>query len=217
MSVKKSFTRSCRAFRFRPLLVSAGLVLIALLAAGCTSPGSVTFSPLAPVVNPFSQVLIEIDHENRQIRATPDPVIIWFDSANPYSQILWTVRCVSVDRRNKDDVTCPRDTMVIIRPKKGCSTTLFGATASAPEGEIRIRAPFNAVASGEPNTEEARSLLSTDETSETACDGTPRAEAIPMELSQSAHDIKWVYEIEVRRPGQKPFILDPAAWIEKDG
>ena len=193
------------------------LIAIALIGTGCTTPGSVTFNPLSPAVNPYSHVVIEIDHEKRQIRANPDPVIIWFDSANPYSQILWTVRCVQVEPGNKDDVTCPRDSTVIIRPKKGCSKTLFGATAGVPEGEIRIRAPFNAVASGQPNTEEARGLFSTQKASEIGCDGKPLAEEIPMELSQSVHDIKWVYEIEVRRPGQKPFILDPAAWIEKDG
>ena len=195
----------------------AAIAAAALLTSGCPNSETVTFSPLAPVLSPYSEVTIEIDYENRQIRATPDPVIIWFESTNPRSQILWTVRCVKGAGKHLDDVTCPDDSTVIIRPKEGCSKSLFGATQGAPAGEIRIQAPFNAVASGEPDAEEAQALFAAERSAETACDGSSKVEAEPMELSQSVSDIKWVYEIEVRRPGLEPFVLDPVTWIESDG
>ncbi|MEM7584851.1 MAG: hypothetical protein AAF560_15775 [Acidobacteriota bacterium] len=196
----------------RPI-TSAMALLTALITMGCATPGDrVVISPLQSLTSPYSTVTIEVDHERELIRVDPDPVIIWFDSKNPLSQMLWTVRCTLGEGHSKDDVACPRDATVIIRPKEGCSKTLFGATADAPAGEIRIRAPHNAIASGIPNAEEARQLFKVE--SDTFCDGSSREDEIPMELSESVHDIAWVYEIEVRRPGRKPFKLDPVTWIE---
>ncbi|MEM7353681.1 MAG: hypothetical protein AAF657_22980 [Acidobacteriota bacterium] len=198
----------------RTVLSSTALIALLGITSGCVADG-VTFRTLEPVLSPFSEVTLEIDHENRTIQPDPDPVIIWFDSQNPLSQILWTVRCVHHEEGNKDDITCPPNMTVIIRPKEGCSTTLFGSTEGAPEGEIRIQAPANAVASGEPNLEEATALLAESKETETHCDGTSKKDDMPMQLSQSKHDIKWAYEIEVRR-GEDSFSLDPAVWIETD-
>lgn len=200
------------------VLLLTAMVAIGGFSTGCTTTDTadaVTFRALQPVISPFSEVTIEIDPEKRKIRPVPDPVIIWFDSQNPLAQVLWTVRCVGNEQGHKDDVTCPRDMTVIIRPKEGCSATLFGATAGAPDGEIRIRAPLNAVASGEPNFEEATAKLNASAKADRHCDGTSKREDTPMQLSQSKHDIKWAYEIEVQR-GDDSFRLDPAIWIEKD-
>ncbi len=199
--------------RFSRQLPGAMALIAALVASGCTTYESIIFRPLRSTVSPYSTVTIAIDYESEIIRVAPDPVIIWFDSENPMSQILWTVRCVLGDGHDQDDVACPKDATVIIRPKEGCSKTLFGATAGAPDGEIRIRPPHNAIPSGIPNVDEAKQLFKRQDEIPTFCDGSPKDE-IPMKLSESVHDIGWVYEIEVRRPGRKPFKVDPITWIE---
>ncbi len=198
--------------RFVRQLSGAMALTAALASSACTE--TVTFRPLQSRISPYSPVTIEVDYEQRTIRAVPDPVIIWFNSENNLSQILWTVRCVKGEGDGKDDVACPKDATVIVRPKEGCSKTLFGATAGAPDGEIRIRPPHNAIPSGIPNVEEARQLFKPKGENDTFCDGSSKANEVPMELSESVHDIGWVYEIEVRQPGHEPFILDPMAWIE---
>ena len=199
----------------------AALLAASLLAAGCATGGGdeadvVTFRTLTPRLSPYSEVTLEIDHEARTIRALPDPVIIWVESQNPLSQILWTVRCAEGEGHEHDDVTCPEDATVIVRPKPGCSKTLFGATAGAPDGEIHIRAPANAVASGVPDLEEAEKLFASSAEGDTFCDGSDKKSHGLMKMRQSVHDLMWVYEVEVRQPGQDSFKVDPAAWIEKD-
>lgn len=197
---------------------ATALLATALLATGCAAGGDdfVGFRTLTPRVSPYSEVTVEIDYERRTIRAIPDPVIIWVDSKNPLSQILWTVRCSVGEGKAHDDVACPDDATVILRPKPGCSKTLFGSTAGAPEGEIHIRAPTNAVASGVPNLEEAEALFTQTAKSDTFCDGSDKASHGLMKMRESVHDLMWVYEIEVRQPDQDSFKVDPAAWIEKD-
>ncbi len=202
------------------VLLTTALLATVLLATGCASGGDdpdvVGVRALTPRVSPYSEVTLEIDYQRRTIRAIPDPVIIWVDSENPLSQILWTVRCAEGEGKEHDDVTCPDDATVILRPKPGCSKTVFGATAGAPEGEIHIRAPANAIASGVPDPEEAEALYAQTTKSDTFCDGSDKASHGLMKMRQSVHDLMWVYEIEVRQPGKDPFKVDPAAWIEKD-
>ncbi len=191
------------------------LLAAALLAAGCASQG-VAFRALEPRVSPYAEVTLEIDFKNRVIRAVPDMVIIWFESKNPLSEILWTARCVEGEGMEMDDLVCPEGATVVIRPKPGCSKTLFGATRNAPAGEIHIRSPHNAVPSGKPNVEEAESLMAAQAKTTVLCDGSDKKSHGEMVLTQSVHDIYWGYEVEARRPGDEPFLVDPAAWIEKD-
>lgn len=198
------------------LSVRVALLAAALLAAGCATTEGVNFRTLEPRLSPYAEVTLEVDFENRVIRAVPDTVVIWFESENPISEILWTVRCVEGEGMKMDDLVCPRGYEVVIRPKKGCSKTLFGATEGDPAGEIHLRSPENAVTSGRPRPEEASSLFVAQAAADAYCDGSSKKAHADMVLSQSVHDIYWGYEVEARRPGDEPFRVDPSAWIEKD-
>lgn len=194
----------------------AALLAAALLAAGCATHEGVVFRALEPRLSPYAEVTLEVDFKNRVIRAVPETVVIWFESRNPISEILWTVRCVEGEGMEMDDLVCPPGYEIVIRPKKGCSTTLFAGAESSPSGEIHIRSPHNAVASGKPHVEEAHRLFAV-KADDVYCDGTTKKSHGLMVLTQSVHDIYWGYEVEARRPGDEPFLVDPSAWIEKDG
>lgn len=199
----------------------AALLAAAFLAAGCCTTGTareagVAFRVLEPRLSPYAEVTLEVDFKNRVIRAVPETAVIWFESKNPISEILWTVRCVEGEGMMADDLVCPPEYKIVIRPKKGCSPTLFGATASSPAGEIRIHGPNNAVVSGRPHVEEARKLLAAP-SADVFCDGSTKESHGLMVLTQSVHDIYWGYEVEASSPRDKPFSVDPSVWIEKDG
>jgi hypothetical protein len=209
---------SCRSGHRRSIVL-AGLAL-ALVAFGCESDAqdtklsrtgeTTTFKPLVSTVSPYETVTIRIDFERERIEVTPDPAVIWYESRNPISQALWTVRCV-MGPDGHDEMACPPDVTVTIRPKKGCSGTLFG------KEEITIREGDNAIPSGEPNGDELLELFRRQDASERFCDGRSKKEVGLMPMQESVHDYMWVYEVIVRRGGEELFRVDPEMWIEKDG
>lgn len=197
------------------------LVLVAaLITFGCDSGAqtredypkggeTTTFKPLQSTVSPYETVTIQLDFEKGTIHVTPDPSVIWYESRNPISQALWTVRCV-VGPGGHDEETCPRDVTVTIRAKKGCPENLFGAE------EITIREGHNAIPSGLPDGDLLMELFRKQEASERYCDGTSKKERGLMPMKESVHDFMWVYEVIVRRGEKELFRVDPEMWVERD-
>lgn len=186
------------------------------------TPDSVTIEDLTSLQIPFAEVTIEIDLRKERIQVTPDPVVVWFDSENPISQILWAVRCIDGVGHEKKDVVCPDYMGVTIRPKRGCSPRLFGDERyweKHPDGAIPIQPGDNAIASGPMNARVVEQLFrAKEENPALLCDGRRMSkEEMAAMVPQGARDGMWVYQVIVSRSGEELFKLDPGVWIEKDG
>lgn len=210
-------------------------LLVAALSAGCPASvqDSVTFHPLRSEQSPYETVTIELglDPDKQEVQSLgvhPEMAVIWFESVNPISQLLWTVRCTERVEGGKGEVSCPPDLRVVVRPKGACSKTLFGASPGAESGEILIRPGDNAIPSGRPNPDELRGLLRRKGEKAAPCAEPkpcmPEAEARMaqepeevMILRESVHDYQWVYEVLVYRGERELFSCDPEVWIEQDG
>jgi len=206
--------------RNRPAITLSCFTLV-LIALSCQGNAQVreelrkgdettTFKALQSTVSPYETVTLQLDFEKGRADVTPDPAVIWYESKNPISQLLWTVRCVAVSEGGHDEVTCPREVTVTIRAKQGCSATLFGAE------EITIREGHNAIPSGLPNGDELRELFRRQEKSDRFCNGLLKKDHPLMPMRESVHDYYWAYEVIVRRGGEEIFRKDPVVWLEQD-
>lgn len=201
------------------------LLSLALL----TSPSSaidqkgdrVVIAPQESFSSPFAPVTIRIDYDKERLSVEPQTAIIYVEPEDPNrpSQVLWQVECIQKRHYSPTEVRAgkvsdcldPKDELVI-RPKKGCSTALFGE-------EIRVEPGHNAVSSGTPNPRVAAELFKKQADVEKLCDGRSRArveEEMGMKLG-GGYDITWVYAVEVVRDGEVILEVDPEVWIEDEG
>lgn len=205
--------------------VLASLLIASLVPASAAAQEKggdrVCIEPQESLSFPFTHVMIRIDYEKERLGVEPETATIYVEPENPNrpTQVLWQVECLDkrhytpAQRRSGkvSDCLAPKDELVI-RPKKGCSTRLFGK-------EIRIRPGDSAVSSGLPNTEAALRLFKEEADAKTICDGRSRArleEEMGMKLG-GGHDITWAYEVLVMRGGEVILSLDPQLWVEKEG
>ena len=180
----------------------------------------VVIAPQESFASPFAPVKILIDYRKQRIQVDPDPATIYVDPEDRRrpTQVLWQIECIAEqhysatdrERGNTSDCLYPKDSLVI-RPKRGCSTELFGR-------EIVIRPGTNAVSSGLPERRVAAELFKKDAASERLCDGSSKKEKeamMGMPLG-TGNDSSWMYELVVMRDGRPVMVLDPSVWIESD-
>lgn len=203
-------------------LATLSMIVLAPVSAVAVDRGErVVIEPQESFSSPFAHVTIRIDYDKERLSVEPETATIYVEPENENrpSQVLWQVECIDerhyspADQRagKTSDCLYPKDELVI-RPKKGCSTRLFGE-------EMRIARGHNAVSSGTPNTEVAMRLFKKEADAETLCDGRKRdrvEEEMGMKLG-GGHDITWAYEVLVLRGGEVVMRLDPQLWIEDEG
>jgi hypothetical protein len=186
-----------------------------------TTSERVVIEPQESFASPFAPVKILIDYRKERIQVEPDPATIYVDPEDERkpTQVLWQIECIAEqhysatdrERGNTSDCLYAKDSLVI-RPKKGCSTELFGK-------EIVIRPGTNAVSSGLPERRIAAELFKKDAASERLCDGSSKKEKeamMGMPLG-TGNDSSWMYELVVMRDGKELIVLDPSLWIEGEG
>lgn len=204
------------------VLLSIFIAALVPISAAAQGKGDrVCIEPQESLSFPFTHVMIRIDYEKGRLSVDPKTATIYVEPKTPNrpTQLLWQVECLDkrhytpAQRRAGKISDClePKDELVI-RPKEGCSTRLFGE-------EIRIQPGDSAVSSGLPNTEVAMRLFEKEADAEEICDGRSRArleEEMGMELG-GGYDITWAYEVLVMRGEEVIMRLDPEVWIEKEG
>jgi hypothetical protein len=170
---------------------------------------------------PYEIVTIRVDYERKRIRVEPETAVLYVDPEDERrpSQVLWVAECqdkmhyMPEDRKAGRVSDCLQDgDELVVRPKEGCSTELFGK-------ELVIRRGDTAISSGEIDSRMFGKLAAQLKESEKLCDGSSKKEkekASGMELG-TGFDASWLYDVVVRRNGKDLFMVDPQIWIEKDG
>lgn len=207
---------------FRTAVLATISTVLFLPASTLAQKGDrVVIEPRESFSSPFAHVTIRIDYDKGRLSVEPETATIYVEPENPNrpSQVLWQVECIdkrhyspAAKRAGKVSDCLHEKDELVVRPKEGCSTRLFGE-------EIRIGRGHNAVSSGTPNTDIAMRLFKKEADAELLCDGRKRArveEEMGMKLG-GGHDITWAYDVLVMRGEEVVMELDPQLWIEREG